>query len=99
MAAKKKTPKKIEEVAEAPKPMLVPLDHYSLVVSREEVLSAVQILSFAQHMFEQMAVEANKDGDAKATSQWAARAKLSVLLYTKFRDVANIGEPDSTELH
>lgn len=92
-ATKKKTQKKIEV------PKLIPQDHYSLVMSREEILSAVQILSFAQHMFEQMATESTKDGDEKATTQWAARARLSVLLYEKLRDVANIGEPMSTEIH
>jgi hypothetical protein len=78
---------------------LIEEGHYSLILSKDEILTAVQILSFAQGMFEQMAENSHKDGDAKSEQTWSARAKLSLFLYGKLRDVANIGEPTSGEIH
>ena len=74
-------------------------DTYSLVMSREEILSSIQILSFAKGVFEQMAINSEKEDDAKSTAAWAARAKLALLLSAKLHDVAKIGEPTSREVH
>jgi hypothetical protein len=68
-------------------------------MSREELLSSIQVLSFAKSVFEQLAANAKKDGDDEALAAWVARAKLSLLLSSKLRDVAKIGEPTSREVH
>jgi hypothetical protein len=91
--ATKKTAKKIK------KPTIVEEGSYSMVFTQDELFSAIQILSFAQVVFEQMSVNCHKEGDDKAMQIWAARAKLSLLLYGKFKDVAVIGEPTSREVH
>jgi hypothetical protein len=97
MATKKKKTKKSEPKKLSPR--LIEDDHYSVILSRDEILAAVQILSFAQSMFEQMAMDSHKANDEKSLQTWAARSKLSTLLYQKLRDVANIGEPAPGELH
>jgi hypothetical protein len=95
MAAKKR--KKAKKKLEPPK--LIEEDNYTVVMSREELLSSIQVLSFAKGMFEQLAVNSKKDGDDDAMATWVARAKLSLLLCSKFREVINIGEPTSREVH
>lgn len=70
-----------------------------MALTAEEMLSAIQILGFSKDMFEQMALDRNKAGDEKATMIWSARANLSMLLWLKLKDVANIGEPSSDQLH
>jgi len=68
-------------------------------MSREELMSSIQVLTFAKAMFEQLAMNSKKDGDNEAMQAWIARAKLSLLLCSKLRDVAKIGEPTSREVH
>jgi hypothetical protein len=68
-------------------------------MSREEILSSIQVLSFAKSVFEQLAANSKKDGEADALAAWIARAKLCLLLSSKLRDVAKIGEPTSREVH
>ena len=96
IATKKKTTKAI---AEKKKPQLIKEGEYNVALTAEEMLSAIQILSFSKDMFEQVALESSKSGDEKSTLVWSARANLSMLLWLKLRDVASIGEPSSGELH
>lgn len=93
---KKKTKKKVSKL-EPPK-LMNPGD-YSVVLSSDEVVSLIQILSFSKGVFQQMATQRQVDGDDKSSQVYASRSKLSTLLYEKFRDIAGIGEPLSRELH
>ena len=98
MAAPKKKIAKPEKVVEKP-PTLLKEGTFTLVLSSEELVSAMQILSFSKELYEQMAVDTAKTGDTKGVLMWSARANLSTMLYAKLRDVASIGEPSSKELH
>jgi hypothetical protein len=95
-AKTKKKTKKIEQPAK--KPPVEP-GNFSVVMSTEEMFSLVQILSFSKDIFERMASNCRKDGDAKAGEIYTARSLLSVLLYEKFKTVAGIGEPESRDIH
>ena len=103
MPTKKKKESKTPETAETPKTTklneLVGEEYYTLVLTRDELLSAVQILTFVHGMFEQMVLDSSKKGDEKAMAGWTTRAVQTKLLYLKLRDVASIGEPDSREVH
>ncbi len=96
--AKKKTTSK-KKIEKKVKPKLIPEGSYSLVMSAEEMLSMIQILSFSREVFEQMAVNCHREGDEKGMQVYGARSKLSWMLYEKFRDVAGIGEPSSDQVH
>jgi len=52
-------------------------------MSREELLSSIQVLSFAKSVFEQLAANAKKEGDDEALAAWVARAKLCLMLSSK----------------
>ena len=91
--------KKTTTENEVKKPQIIEDGYYSMVLSKEEVVSAVQVLSFAKGVYEQMAIDCEKAGDTKGARTWLARAALSVLLYEKFKLAANIGEPAPGELH
>lgn len=92
-----KSKKKRQKQQEPPK--LIEDDNYTVIMSREEILSSIQVLTFAKSVFEQLAQNSKKDGDAEALAAWIARAKLSLMLCIKLRDVAKIGEPTSREVH
>ena len=68
-------------------------------MSVEETFSLVQILSFSKEIFEKMSENCLKDGDIKVAQVYAARSKLSLLLFEKFKAVAGIGEPTSRDVH
>jgi len=91
--------KKVTKKKTPTKQQLIKDDEYSVVMTAQEMLSVIQIFSFARDIFDQMAVNLVKDGDEKTADVYSARARLSMMLYTKFRDIANIGEPTSREVH
>jgi len=94
--------KKIKEAATAKNPPSKPLlraDEFSLVFTADEMLSIINILSFSKDIFDQMAQSLNKEGDPKAGEVFSARAVVSQIIYGKFRDAAEIGEPTSREVH
>lgn len=91
-AAKKKT--KVEK-----KPPIVTGNEFSTVLSSDEIVSLVQILTFAKQVFDQMTATAVKDKNDVEAAIWGARSKLTSMLYAKFRDVADIGEPTSRQIH
>ena len=95
---KKKT-KKIEKATVEKKPRIVEVGCYSFAMNEDEMLSIIQILIFSKEIFEQMALDCHKQGNEKAMQTYGARAKLSLMLYEKFKDVAEIGEPISNEFH
>lgn len=90
---------KTKRKAKIEPPKLIEDDHFTVVMAREELLSSISVLTFAKNVFEQLAVNSKKDGDADAVAVWSARAKLSLALCSKLRDVANVGEPTSREVH
>jgi hypothetical protein len=69
------------------------------VFTADEMLSAINILSFSEDIFKQMSLNLAKEGDAKAGDIFAARATLSHMIYSRFRDAAEIGEPTSRDVH
>jgi hypothetical protein len=71
----------------------------SLTMTSDEVFSVVQILSFSKDIFHQMSLNCTKEGDEETSLVYAARSRLSLMLYTKFKALANIGEPTSREVH
>ena len=93
----KKTTKKIEP-EEKPR-LIVPEGCYSLILSKDELVSAIQTLGFSKELFTQMALNCRKDGDEQSAKVYSARSELSWLLYRKFKVVAGIGEPTSSEVH
>lgn len=93
---KKSTKKKIEEVA---KPSLIAPGYHGVILSTEEMLSAIQILGLARDIFNQCAVDTKATGNESASLIYAARAELSMMLYKKLRDVARVGEPTSDMVH
>jgi len=98
MPVKKKKTKKMMIAEIAPKP---PIEEgsFSVVLSVEDMFSLVQILSISKSIFEKTGEACLKDGDEKSAQVFYARAKLSLLLYDKFKTVAGIGEPTSREVH
>ena len=100
MTKPKKTTKKVKPTAPEPtKPNLIEPGSYSVVYSRDEMISSVQMLSFGQTVFEQIAVTCHKEGNDKSMEMWAARSKLCAMLCEKLRNIAKIGEPTSREVH
>ena len=99
MATKKTTKKKIKVAEPARVPQLIGENNYSVVLTSDEIVSTIQLLSFSKTIFNQMAEDSLKAGNEKSAQVYAARAGLSLLLFEKFRDVAGIGEPESRELH
>lgn len=91
---------KVSEVTQTlkSKPM-VRADEYTLVFSAEEMISTINILSLAKDIFNQMAINLNKEGEGKAGEIYSARAIMSQIIYAKFRDTAEIGEPVAREIH
>jgi hypothetical protein len=101
-AAKKKATTKKKEVKEKnlPNRKLVQGDEFSVVLNANELLSLIQLLSFSKDVFENMAINTLRDGGDKVVqASYSARAQLSLALSQKFRDLANIGEPQSREVH
>jgi hypothetical protein len=68
-------------------------------MSSEELFSIIQILSFSKDIFHQMSLNCIKEGDDKTGQVYEARSSLSLILYSKFKTLANIGEPTSREVH
>ena len=79
--------------------VLVKPNEYTLVFTADEMLSAINILSFSEDIFKQMSINLVKEGDVKAGDVFSARAILSHMIYSRFRDAAEIGEPSSREVH
>ena len=89
--------KKAKKVKEAKPP--VQNDEYSVVMTNDEVSAIIQILGFSKEVFEQMALNALKDKDETTSKIYSARSQLSLMLYSKFKDILKIGEPTSREIH
>lgn len=96
--AVKKTKKTATKTEEKP-PVLVEPGNFTMVLSTEEMMSAVQILGLAKDIFGQAAVDSRAAGNEKSAAVFLARSELSLMLYRKFRDVARIGEPESGLMH
>lgn len=90
------TPKKTETLKS--KPAIEPAN-YSVVMNSDELFSIIQLLSFSRDVFDQMSKNYAETGDEKSGSIARARSELSVILWNKFRVIANIGEPISRDLH
>lgn len=100
---KKKAPKKIAKIQTKSeslqtKPNIEP-DLYSLTMSSKELISLMQILSFAKQVFEQMAVNLDKEGQLEEAKTYIARSHISEVLFNKFQMLADIGEPTSRDVH
>lgn len=95
MPEKKTKTKKIE----VKKPRIVEQGNFSVVLTSDELFSMIQVLSFSREVFSQMAYDCKTLGDDRAATVWGARSELSYMLFKKFRDVAEIGEPVSNEVH
>jgi len=101
MAKIKKTTKKkatSEQPPEKQLPTVVEGD-LTFVLTRDEVFSLIQILSFSRDVFKQMSLDRAVEGDVKSEAAYAARSQLSELLFTKIRQIASIGEPTSRAFH
>jgi hypothetical protein len=96
---KKKTKKAKPKTKKSEPPKLIEDDSFTLVMSRDELVSSMQMISFTKGIFEQMAITAEKEKDDKSVTTWVARIKLAQLLYKKLNDIMKIGEPTSREVH
>jgi hypothetical protein len=74
-------------------------DNFTVVLSKDEITSLVQLLAFSRDVFAQMALNLLKEGNDADSQTISARSVLSNILCTKFKDVAVIGEPESRQLH
>ena len=74
-------------------------DHHTLILSADEAVALMQILSFAKNVFAEMASNLHKENNAKDAEVMSARSSLSDILFSKIRSVASMGEPESRELH
>jgi hypothetical protein len=72
---------------------------FSMVFTADELITAIQILKLSEEMFEQLAHNMYKAGNASETQIYAARAQLSKLLHDKLTLVAEVGEPISRDVH
>jgi hypothetical protein len=70
-----------------------------MVFTDDEMLSIINILSYAKDLYNQMATTLAKEGDAKAGEMFSARAVVSQMIFTKFATAADIGEPTAREVH
>ena len=102
----KKTTKKTSKKEESTKPVEqekkmpeAKVGDYTFMLNTDEVLSLIQILAFSKDLFMQMSINAATAQDQKGQITYAARSELSAMLYSKFREIASIGEPSSRELH
>lgn len=72
---------------------------YSFTMNEDELFSVIQILSFSKEIYNQMALDMIKVGNADAGDIYTARAQLSAILHNKFNLLKEIGEPSSRHVH
>lgn len=96
----KKTKTKKKKEQHQPTRQLVTESEFSCVLNTEEMIALIQILSFSKDIFDNMAVTAMKEkATAEIQKMYATKAQASFILFQKFRDIANIGEPKSRDVH
>jgi len=71
----------------------------TVALSKEEMISLAQILMFSKNVFAEMALSLEKEGKSVDAESMNARSVLSQLLFTKFKNLALIGEPESRQVH
>jgi hypothetical protein len=72
---------------------------HTLILSNDEVIALMQILSFSKNVFAEMALNAQKENHMKDAEIMSARSTLSDIILSKIKVAAAIGEPESRELH
>ena len=74
-------------------------DEFTVVLSKDEMVSLTQILHFSKNVFAEMALNLQKEGNIVDAENMNARSALSKILFTKFKDLTLIGEPESRQVH
>ncbi len=78
---------------------LIPSGHINVVLSSNDFISILEILSFSKGLFEQMSVQLGKESKEKAKLMYALNAQLAHQLHAKFAAAYQVGEPSSKEIN
>lgn len=71
----------------------------TIEVSVDELLAIIRLMKFANESFSFLAEEATKNGDAPMAIKNSDNAEVAKILYTKLSALAQIGQPNSSNLH
>lgn len=71
----------------------------TVVLSSDEMLALTQILLFSKNVLTETALNLQKEGHTEQADKMAARSLLSEILFNKFSDIKDIGEPESRQVH
>ena len=74
-------------------------DFVTLQVNSEELKAVTTFLKFAKDCYIHMASEAIKDKNTKSFDVYNHNAKVAETLFAKFASLAQIGEPDHSQIH
>lgn len=74
-------------------------ENYSVVISKDELLSLVQMLAFSRDVASHLALDLLKNGNEQDSKTMSARSLLSDALCSKFKDIAIVGEPEYRQVH
>ena len=71
----------------------------TIVVSKEDLLSMIQLLAFSRDVFANMALTLLQDGNEADSKTISARSILAGTICSKLKDIAVVGEPESRQVH
>lgn len=98
MSKTKKT-KKTKQVDELKSLPSAASNEVTAILSIEEIISLIQILSLSKEVFFQMSLNSVDLKDEKVRAAFASKSEISAFLCDRLKKLASIGEPTSREVH